>query len=178
MNTLKQTNTSSSCYFQILKTALLCALLSLTLFGQEIDIENLTAELEPEIRRAMVEGNIPSASVALVSGDKVVWTGAFGESNLRTRTPATANTVYLIGSTFKTMSTVALLRLMEEGKFQLDDPVSKYLDFKIQGDDPKNPVTLSASFYPYLGANRRFRSHAGLEQRGTDETRRVRSDIT
>ncbi|MEP6704382.1 MAG: serine hydrolase domain-containing protein, partial [Acidobacteriota bacterium] len=36
---------------------------------------------------------------------------------------------------------VALLQLMEAGKFKLDDPVSKYLDFTIQGDDPKNPIT-------------------------------------
>ena len=89
----------------------------------------------------MIEGKIPSAAIALISGDKVIWTGAYGESNLWARTPATPQTVYLIGSTFKAMSTVALLQLMEEGKFKLDDPVGKYLDFQIQGDDPKNPVT-------------------------------------
>ncbi len=146
MNNFKQQNTPSGWCFSIVKAAIVLGFSSLALIGQEIDVKNLTAELEPEIRRAMVEGNIPSASVALVSGDRVIWTGAFGESNLRTRTPATANTVYLIGSTFKTMSTVALLRLMEEGKFQLDDPVSKYLDFTIQGDDPKNPVTFRHLF--------------------------------
>jgi CubicO group peptidase (beta-lactamase class C family) len=110
-------------------------------FGQNIDVNKLAAEFEPDIRRAMIEGNIPSASVALVSGDKIIWSGGYGESNLWAKSPATPNTVYLIGSTFKTMSTVALLQLMEKGKFKLDDPVSKYLDFTIQGDDPKNPVT-------------------------------------
>lgn len=114
---------------------------SVAAFGQNIDVNKLAADLEPEIRRAMIEGKIPSATVALISGDKVIWTGAYGESNLWARTPATPNTVYLIGSTFKTMSTVALLQLMEQGKFKLDEPVSKYLDFTIQGDDPKNPVT-------------------------------------
>jgi CubicO group peptidase (beta-lactamase class C family) len=44
------------------------------------------------------------------------------------------------------MSTVALLQLMEKGKFKLDDPVGKYLDFKIQGEDPKNPVTFRHLF--------------------------------
>ena len=70
-------------------------------FGQNIDVNKLAADLEPEIRRAMIEGKIPSATVALVSGDKVIWTGAYGESNLWSKTPATTNTVYLIGSTFK-----------------------------------------------------------------------------
>ncbi|MFN2411460.1 MAG: serine hydrolase domain-containing protein [Pyrinomonadaceae bacterium] len=89
----------------------------------------------------MIEGNIPSATIALVAADKVIWTGSYGESNLRARTPATTHTVYLIGSTFKTMSTVALLQQMEKGKFKLDDPVSDYLtEFKIQNEDPNNPI--------------------------------------
>ncbi len=115
-------------------------------FSQAFDVKKVIFDLEPEIRRAMIEGKISSATVALVEGDKVVWTGAYGESNLWARTPATQDTVYLIGSTFKAMSTVALLQLMEQGKFKLDDPVSKYLDFKIQGDDPKNPVTFRHLF--------------------------------
>src|SRR5581483_4181501 len=107
-----------------------------------IDIDRVVAELEPEIQRTMLEGKIPSASIALISGDKVIWTGAYGYSNLWARTPATTSTVYLIGSTFKAMSTFALLQQMEQGKFKLDDRVNDYLtDFKIQNEDPKHPVT-------------------------------------
>jgi CubicO group peptidase (beta-lactamase class C family) len=111
------------------------------LFAQTVDLKRVLPEFEPAIRQAMIEGKIPSCSIALISGDKVIWTGSYGESNLWARTPATTETVYLIGSTFKAMSTVALFQLMEEGKFKLDDPVSKYIDFTIPGDDPKNPVT-------------------------------------
>ena len=54
---------------------------------------------------------------------------------------------YLIGSTFKAMSTVALLQQMEQGKFKLDDRVNDYLtEFKIQNEDPKNPVTFRHLF--------------------------------
>ena len=110
--------------------------------AQTVNIDRVVAELEPEIHRTLLAGNIPSATIALVSGNQVVWTGAYGYSNLWARTPAAPNTVYLIGSTFKTMSTVALLQLMEQGKFKLDDRVNDYLtDFKIQGEDPKKPVT-------------------------------------
>jgi len=50
--------------------------------------------------------------------------------------------IWPIGSTFKTMSTFALLQQMEQGKFKLDDPVNTHLtEFKIQGDLPSNPVT-------------------------------------
>src|SRR4029078_1672496 len=110
--------------------------------AQTVDIDRVVAELEPEIQRTLVAGNIPSASIAIIAGDKVIWTGAYGYSNLWARTPATPNTVYLIGSTFKAMSTIALLQQMEQGKFKLDDRVNDYLtDFKIQGEDPQHPVT-------------------------------------
>ena len=110
--------------------------------AQNVNVDRVVAELEPEIQRMLLAGNIPSASIALISGDRVIWTNAYGYSNLWARTPATPNTVYLIGSTFKAMSTIALLQQMEQGKFKLDDPVNKYLtDFKIQGEDPQHPIT-------------------------------------
>ena len=144
MNKFKRQNIRL--WFSIISAWVVFSVFSITAFGQNIDVNKLAADLEPEIRRALVEGNIPSATIALVSGDKVIWTGAYGESNLRARTPATINTVYLIGSTFKAMSTVALLQQMEKGKFKLDDPVNKYLDFKIQNEDPKNPITFRHLF--------------------------------
>lgn len=110
--------------------------------SQTVNVDRVVTELEPEIQRMMLAGNIPSCAIALTSGDKVIWTNAYGSSNLWARTPATPQTVYLIGSTFKAMSTIALLQQMEQGKFKLDDPVNKYLtDFKIQGEDPQHPIT-------------------------------------
>jgi CubicO group peptidase (beta-lactamase class C family) len=113
-----------------------------TIAAQTVNVERVVTDLEPEIQRMMLAGNIPSCSIALISGDKVIWTNSYGYSNLWARTPATPQTVYLIGSTFKAMSTIALLQQMEQGKFKLDDPVNKYLtDFRIQGEDPQHPMT-------------------------------------
>lgn len=127
----------------------------------KINLERVISQLEPDIQRTLIEGKIPSCSIALVAGDEIIWTGAYGYSNLWARTPAVPNTVYLIGSTFKSMATVALLQLMEQGKFKLDDRVNDYLsEFKIEGEDPKNPITfrhllthvsgLPAAFGPVL----------------------------
>ena len=110
--------------------------------AQTVNLDRVVSELEPEIQRTLLAGNIPSVSIALISGDRVIWTNAYGYSNLWARTPATPSTVYLIGSTFKAMSTIALLQQMEQGKFKLDDRVNDYLtDFKIQGEDPQHPIT-------------------------------------
>jgi CubicO group peptidase (beta-lactamase class C family) len=105
-------------------------------------LARVKARLEPEIRRGMLEGQIPSITVALTDRAGELWAGAFGESNLWARTPASTQTVYLIGSTFKAQSTIALLQQMEAGKFQLDDRVNDYLTvFQIRGEDPENPLT-------------------------------------
>lgn len=104
-------------------------------------LARVVARLEPEIRRAMLDGQIPSVSIALADRQGELWSGAFGESNLWARTPASTETVYLIGSTFKAQSTIALLQQMEQGKFRLDDPVRDHLgDMVIRGEDPNDPV--------------------------------------
>ena len=109
---------------------------------KSVDIDSLASQMGTEIRRMMLEGKVPSATLALVYGDQIIWTCSSGYSNIWARTPAVPSTVYLIGSTFKTMSTFALLQQMEQGKFKLDDPVNDYLgEFKIEGDDRANPVT-------------------------------------
>ncbi|MYH53421.1 MAG: beta-lactamase family protein [Gemmatimonadetes bacterium] len=118
------------------------ALSALPVAAQPQEVAGVATRLEPEIRRAMLDGNIPSLTVALTDRQGELWSGAYGHSNLWARTPASTRTVYLIGSTFKAQSTVALLQQMEQGKFALDDPVSGYLDgFAIRGEDPAHPVT-------------------------------------
>lgn len=105
-------------------------------------LERLIPGLEAEVRHTLSEGDIPSLTVALVIGDSTVWAGGYGYANLWSRTPAAPETVYLIGSTYKAMSTVGLLRLMEEGRFALDDPVRDHLGaVRIRGEDPSNPIT-------------------------------------
>ncbi len=131
------------------KTLWVLPILSLLFLGlqqfagaQTIDLGRVEAVLEEHIEREMLEGRIPSLSIALVDGNRVVWSKAFGDSNLWARTPATPSTVYMIGSTFKPMETVALLGFMEKGRFSLDDRVNDYLEeFKIQGEDPRHPIT-------------------------------------
>ena len=104
-------------------------------------LARVVARLEPEIPRAMQDGQLPSVTIALANRDGELWSGAYGQANLWSQTPASTETVYLIGSTFKAQSTVALLQQMEQGKFRLDDPVRDYLGaMVIRGEDPENPV--------------------------------------
>lgn len=125
-------------------------------------LARVAARLEPEVRRALLDGQIPSLTLALTDREGELWAGAWGHSNLWARTPATTNTVYLIGSTFKAQSTVAFLQQMEAGRFDLDDPVRDHLGgaLTIRNERPDDPVRmrhllthtsgLPVSFGPHL----------------------------
>lgn len=126
-----------------------------------VDDPRLAAVLDPEIERSLKAGRIPSMAVACVSGDRFVWTRSAGLANIRVKTPAASDTVYLIASTFKTMSATALLQLMDQGKFQLDDRVNDYLDgLEIKGDSRRYPVTFRHLLTHTSGLPTDFGRHA------------------
>ena len=85
-----------------------------TTAGQAGEPGNLKSRLDDAVSQAMSAGQIPSLTMTVVSGDDVTWRGAWGMSNLRTPTAAGPDTVYLIGSIFKTMQAIALLQLVEK----------------------------------------------------------------
>ncbi|HPW17485.1 MAG TPA: serine hydrolase domain-containing protein [Candidatus Aminicenantes bacterium] len=129
-----------------------------------VDDPRLSALLDPEIERSLKAGRIPSLAVVCVSGDRVVWTRSAGLANIRVKTPAACDTVYLIASTFKTMSATALLQQMEQGKFKLDDRVSDFLgDLKIEGEDRRYPVTFRRLLTHTSGLPTDFGRHAVWE---------------
>jgi CubicO group peptidase (beta-lactamase class C family) len=129
-----------------------------------IDDARLAALLDPEIERALKVGRIPSMAVVCVSGDRIVWTRSAGLANVRVKTPAACDTVYLIASTFKTMSATALLQLMEQGKFKLDDRVNDYLTgLKIENESKRYPVTFRHLLTHTSGLPTDFGRHAVWE---------------
>jgi len=93
----------------------------------EFDLRKTEKLMTQLIERSMEERGVASTSVALVKDDQIVWKAAFGYSNLRTQTRATPDTIYSTGSTFKSVTSTALMQLAEQGKLSLDDPINLYL---------------------------------------------------
>ncbi|WP_439622769.1 serine hydrolase [Gemmata sp.] len=101
------------------------------------------AELEALVRREVDDKKLPAVSVALVDDQKVVWAAGFGFADRGKKTPATAETVYRVGSVSKLFTDVAVMQLVEDGKLDLDAPVAKYVpDFKPAYRDGQKEVTL------------------------------------
>jgi len=69
---------------------------------------------------------IPALSCAIVKDQKVVWAKGFGYAHLENKVPATEHTSYHLASLTKTFASTILMQLIQAGKVNLDDPVSKY----------------------------------------------------
>lgn len=83
------------------------------------------------IKQAMQETGATSVSVALLSEGKVVWSQQFGEVTAQGTKP-TPTTTYGIGSVSKMVTTLAVMRLVDQGKISLDAPVVRYIpDFSM-----------------------------------------------
>ncbi|HEY9228306.1 MAG TPA: serine hydrolase domain-containing protein, partial [Gemmatimonadaceae bacterium] len=81
------------------------------------------------------EKGIPAISVALVDGRRIVWARGFGWADSAAGVPASASTVYRVGSVSKLFTDIGIMRLVEQGKLSLDAPVQRYVpELK-----PKNP---------------------------------------
>ncbi len=90
-----------------------------------------TAMLDQFVRREMADKQLPGISVALVDGSNIVWQQGYGFSDPKAKAPITADTVFRVGSVSKLFTDIAVMRLVEQGKLDLDAPVTKYLpDFK------------------------------------------------
>lgn len=83
--------------------------------------------LERMITREMADKHLPAVSLVLVDGRDIVWARGFGLARPRDNVPATAATVYRVGSVSKLFTDMALMRLVEQGRLDLDAPISLYL---------------------------------------------------
>ncbi|HET7275618.1 MAG TPA: serine hydrolase domain-containing protein, partial [Longimicrobiaceae bacterium] len=79
------------------------------------------------VEEAMREGQIPGVSVAVTRGGEPVHVRGYGYADLENDVEATPETVYRIGSVTKQFTSAAIMRLVEEGKIDLQDPVSEYI---------------------------------------------------
>ncbi|MET1128262.1 MAG: serine hydrolase [Thermoproteota archaeon] len=98
------------------------------------------SKLESFILEKMSKTRLPSVSIALVRRGELVYAKSFGFRDIERGLAATPGTVYGIGSITKSFTALAVLRLVEEGRLSLDDPIEKYVPVKLR---PRGePVTL------------------------------------
>jgi CubicO group peptidase (beta-lactamase class C family) len=86
----------------------------------------LRADIDAFTRKLMeAAGTTPGLAVAVVEGDKIAYTGAFGLRDVEAKKPVTAETLFYIASSTKPFTAAAVRLLAAEGKLDLDAPLSK-----------------------------------------------------
>ena len=71
--------------------------------------------------------HVPGVSIAVVDGDRVVWAKGFGVKQFRGSGAVDTSTLFLAGSISKPVFATGLLKLVEQGKLDLDKDVNGYL---------------------------------------------------
>ena len=84
------------------------------------------AAVEAAIAAEMSRLGIPGLSAAVVLDRELRWSAGYGRADVENNVPATASTVYRLGSIAKTITATAVLQLAEKNKLDLDAPVQKY----------------------------------------------------
>ncbi len=87
---------------------------------------------------------LPGLTAIVIEDQKVLWSGAFGLSNVEKNIKAETSTLYSICSISKLFTSVAIMKLYDEGKLRLDDRVSDLLpSYNLEQKFPESgPITI------------------------------------
>ena len=97
-------------------------------FTQEVPKQaEVLARVKALCERETKDKNLPALSIAIVVDQKVIYSAGFGHEDAKKTRPATAETVYRVGSVSKLFTDIAIMKLVEEKQIDLDAPVEKYL---------------------------------------------------
>jgi CubicO group peptidase (beta-lactamase class C family) len=117
---------------------LVCSILySQTITGpaEQSSIVQTIEDLESDLDSIMNEISTPGAAVAIVSRDSIIWIGTFGFANVEKGERVTENTHFCIGSCTKSFTGLGFLKLLDEGRIDLNTPVREIAP-EIEIDNP------------------------------------------
>lgn len=112
---------------------------------------------ETWVDRQMQDHLIPGASIALVHGQTLVWSAGFGYANREGAVPAGPETAYSICSISKLFTSIAVMTLVEDGRIELDAPLSRYvpeLDLPAPDSVIAEPITVRGALSHAAGLPR------------------------
>ncbi len=107
-----------------------------------VEFAGVAKQLSEHIAREIEQKKIDSFSIALIDGDRVVWAEGFGFADAATKRPATARTMYRVGSVSKLLNDVAVMQLVEQGTLKLDEDIRTVLPDFAPDNSLGVPITL------------------------------------
>lgn len=100
---------------------------------------NKTQQAEKLIDSLMQKAKIPGLSITVGTKDKIIWSQGFGYADLENKVPVRINSKFRIGSLSKTLTALAVGKLIENNQLNLSDTVQKYVPYFPK---KKYPITI------------------------------------
>ena len=88
--------------------------------NEELPHPKTLDQLKAAMQRVLDHEHVPGAGVALISAGEVVWCGGFGKADIDSGRQITCDTEFRVGSISKSFVSLALLRLSDDGKLDLN----------------------------------------------------------
>jgi len=101
--------------------------LFLALFFSPVATTAQQDSIDVFISNQMNQQGITGLSIGIIKNGKIVKAKGYGLANIELNTTASEKTVYKIGSISKQFIAVGIMRLVQEGKLRISDPVTKYI---------------------------------------------------
>lgn len=118
--------------------------------------DTVRAELAGYIQRKLTEYGIPGAAVAVVQDGEIVYTEGFGVRALGSDEPVTPETLMMIGSIGKTMTTMMMATAVDDGLMTWDTPVQEILpEFAVADPQLSQQITMRNLVCACTGVPRR-----------------------
>jgi len=100
-------------------------------------------KLDSLLNKVFTQNTLLGFSIAVTKGDSLVYNKGFGLRNFGRNLPIDTNTTYRIASISKTITTITLMTLYDQGLFGLDEDISKYIGFNLRNPNfPNDTITI------------------------------------
>lgn len=90
-------------------------------------LDAFTGHLDQRVPDLMRRAGVPGMAMALVHGGEMAWAGAYGQADTVLGRPMTTDTPFMVQSLSKSVTAWGVMRLVEDGLIDLDDPVLPHL---------------------------------------------------
>ncbi len=160
------------------------------------------ARIDAMCREAVAEGQVPGIVALVARKGKIVFHNAYGMADIEAGKKMEKDAIFRIASQTKAITSTAVMMLWEEGKFQLDDPISNYIpefentqvltnfrysDTTFTSEPVKRPITIrhllthtSGLGYGVIDGDERFRmlyEKAGITDLFTTENISIEESV-
>jgi len=141
---------------QVVMACFLCLVSSTALAGSQVTANPEFAAIDAYVTARMKDLRIPGVAIGIVKDDQILYLRGFGVADPYGRL-VTPQTPFRLASVSKTITTLAIMQLVEAGKIELDAPVQRYLPwFRVRvepmpGQDESSTITVRHLLYHTSG---------------------------